>query len=109
MQVKFILLPLEYINNGNGAQAVSGTTNEILSCTPNPANGAVTISTQLDDDVKNARIIISSLMGSKEKELTVSPQAPTVSANISSLNSGIYIVSLSVNGKLTDSQRLIKE
>lgn len=100
---------IEQLTHGNKMQIVDDTNNKILSCSPNPTNGFVTISTQLDSEVKNAKIIICSLMGSREKELTVSSQNPTASANISSLNSGIYIVSLFVDGKLADYQRLIKE
>ena len=100
---------IEQLSNGKGTQLIGDTNNKILSCSPNPTNGFVTITTQLDNDVKSAKIIISSLMGSREKELTVSPQSPTASTSISSLNSGIYIVSLFVNGKLADYQRLIKE
>lgn len=100
---------IEQLSNGKGTQLIGDANNKILSCSPNPTNGFVTITTQLDNDVKSAKIIISSLMGSREKELTVSPQSPTASTSISSLNSGIYIVSLFVNGKLADYQRLIKE
>lgn len=100
---------IEQLSNGKEPQVIGRTNNKILNCSPNPTNGFVSITTQLDDDARNAKIIISSLMGSREKELTVSPQSPTTSTNISSLNSGIYIVSLFVNGKLTDYQRLIKE
>lgn len=100
---------IEQLSNGKGPQIIGRTNYKILSCSPNPTNGFVSITTQLDDNARSAKIIISSLMGSKEKELTVSPQCPTTSTNISSLNSGIYIVSLFVNGKLTDYQRLIKE
>lgn len=100
---------IEQLSNGKGLCMVSDTNNKILSCSPNPTNGAVTISTQLDSDVSNAKIFISSLAGNREKVLTVSPQCLTVTTNISSLNEGVYIVSLFVNGKLVDYQRLIKE
>lgn len=100
---------IEQLTNGKKMHIFDGTNNKILNCSPNPTNGFVTISTQLDNDVKNAKIIICSLMGSREKELAISSQNPAASANISSLNSGIYIVSLFVDGKLADYQRLIKE
>lgn len=100
---------IEQLSNGKGTQLIGTTNCKILSCSPNTTNGFVTISTQLDNEVKSAKIIISSLMGSREKELAVSSQSPMVSTNISSLNSGIYIVSLLVNGKLADYQRLIKK
>ena len=82
---------------------------KIISCTPNPTNGQVTISTNLEDLNKVATVIISSLTGTKERVLQVSSASPSVTANISNLDKGLYIVSLFVNGKLSDSSRLIKE
>lgn len=100
---------IEQLSNGKEFHMVSDSNNKILSCSPNPTNGFATISTQLERNVSNAKIYISSLTGNREKELNVSMQSPTVSTNISSLNSGVYIISLYVNGKLVDYQRLIKQ
>lgn len=100
---------IEQLSCGKETHFMGDSAYKIISCSPNPTNGLVSISTQLDNDVKNAKIVISSLMGSRKKEIIVSPQRPITSVNISSLNSGIYIVSLLVDGKLVDSQRLIKE
>lgn len=82
---------------------------KIVSCTPNPANGQVTITTSLEGVDNAATIIISSLTGTKEKILQVSATSPSITTNISNLNSGLHLVSLFVNGKLVDSNRLIKE
>lgn len=82
---------------------------KIISCTPNPTNGQVTISTNLEGLNEVATVIISSLTGTKERVLQVSSASPSVTANISNLDKGLYLVSLFVNGKLSDSSRLIKE
>lgn len=82
---------------------------KIVSCTPNPANGQVTITTSLEGGDNAATIIISSLTGTKDKILQVSATSPSITTNISNLNSGLHLVSLFVNGKLVDSNRLIKE
>lgn len=100
---------IEQLSCGKETHFMGDSAYKIISCSPNPTDGLVSISTQLDNEVKNAKIVISSLMGSRKKELVVSPQRPITSVNISSLNSGIYVVSLLVNGQIVDSQRLIKE
>lgn len=100
---------IEQLSNEKGSHMVSDSNNKILNCSPNPTNGFITITTQLGNEVSNAKVLISSLTGNREKELTVSSQCPTSSTNLSSLNSGVYIVSLFVGGKLVDYQRLIKE
>ncbi|MCM1109518.1 MAG: T9SS type A sorting domain-containing protein [Clostridium sp.] len=76
---------------------------------PNPTNGEVTISTQLDNNVNNAIIVISSITGNREKTLTIPQGTYIITENIADLNAGIHIISLIVNGILTDSQRIIKE
>ena len=83
--------------------------NRIISCTPNPTNGYVNISTKLEAETKDAYIIITNLSGTKEKELIVSPSLPTVTEDISSLDDGIYVASLYVNNTLCNSIRIIKE
>lgn len=85
------------------------STNKIISCSPNPTDGYITISTKLDSDVKIAKIAITSLSGTREKTLTVTSDSPTISENISSFDSGIYVVSLYVNNILCNSVRFIKE
>lgn len=101
---------IEQLSYGQIAQlANSNSNNKILSCSPNPSNGNVSISTQLESGVTTAQLTISSMTGNRERILSVSSNAPSVSENISSLSPGIHIVSLYVNGKLADSQRLIKE
>jgi hypothetical protein len=76
---------------------------------PNPIPMITDSTTKLQDGVSSGQLVISSMTGNREKTLVVSNVMPNVTENISSLNSGIHIVSLYVNGKLTDSQRLIIE
>ncbi len=99
----------ELSNGSLKATAKTVSPYKIVSCTPNPANGHVTITTCLDDSANTASIIVSSLTGTREKTLQVSSASPSATANISNLDSGMHLVSLFVNGKLADSCRFIKD
>lgn len=82
---------------------------KIINCSPNPTTGYITISTKLENSVKKASLVITSLSGNIEKNIPISITIPDVNENVSSLSKGIYIVSLIVDGKNVDSKRLIKE
>lgn len=101
---------IDLLSNGAVASAyASNADNKIIGCNPNPANGNVTITTKLQDETSSGQLVISSMTGNREKTFAVSCGMPSVTENVSSLNAGIHIVSLYVNGKLADSQRLIVE
>lgn len=82
---------------------------KILGCTPNPTNGNVTISTQLDTEAKTAVLVIRSLTGTEEMRVNVSNDSPSVNVNASTLSTGMHIVTLYVNDVVCDSARLVKE
>lgn len=88
------------------AQAESAC--KILSCTPNPTTGFVTIETLLEGASENATIVITSMAGNREKLLTVTSAEPKVTTDVSSLQAGIHLVSLYVGNRIADSCRLIK-
>lgn len=83
--------------------------NRIKSCLPNPTNGSVTIQLELEDKIKNAEIMITALTGENEKTFKVSSNVTSISEDISSLKDGIHLISLLANGKIVDTQRLIKK
>ncbi|MDE6119769.1 MAG: T9SS type A sorting domain-containing protein [Muribaculaceae bacterium] len=68
----------------------------------------MTISTQLEESVTEAKIAITGVDGSIAKVLTVSHQAPTVTTDMSLFQQGVYIVSLYINDNQVDYCRLIK-
>ncbi len=80
----------------------------IVGVTPNPTNGSTTVSTDLNGKTVG-QVVISDLQGTREKTATVSGQQSVATLNIGDLKPGMYIVSLFAEGKLQDSQRLIKE
>lgn len=83
--------------------------NKILSCSANDSGERLSIATQLDDGVTNARLVISSISGEPERTIPVSAQSPNVDENISSLQKGIHIVGLYVDNGLSDSKNWVKE
>lgn len=88
------------------AKAAATSANKIISCSPNPTSGFVSIETQLESDAE-AEIIITSMAGNREKLLKVTEKTTTTDA--SALPAGIHIVSLYVGGQLADTCRLIKQ
>lgn len=81
----------------------------ILNCNPNPTYGMVTIDTQLSNDAKSASIIIRSLEGIEEKRVSLNVDSQSVSLDLSNLKNGIHLVTLIVDGNISDSTRLVKE
>lgn len=99
---------LDQLVNGRPTQSSAGINNKIVGCSPNPTTGFVTISTQLEETVTEAKIVITGVDGCIVKVLTVSHQAPTVTTDMSLFQQGVYIVSLYINDNQVDYCRLIK-
>ncbi|MDE6316519.1 MAG: tail fiber domain-containing protein [Muribaculaceae bacterium] len=99
---------LDQLVNGRPSQSTANINNKIVGCSPNPTTGFVTISTQLEESVTEAKIAITGVDGSIAKVLTVSHQAPTVTTDMSLFQQGVYIVSLYINDNQVDYCRLIK-
>jgi hypothetical protein len=73
---------------------------------PNPFSDKTTIKVQLKADAKDAFIIISSLQGETLQTIPVFGEGD-VEINAGILPSGSYIYSLSVNGKVIDTKRMV--
>ncbi len=74
---------------------------------PNPATNYVSIDYKLPNQVDNASIKIVNILGSVVKEQNVDIQNNSVSMDISNVKSGIYFYSLTVNGELYSTKKLI--
>jgi hypothetical protein len=73
---------------------------------PNPANAITTFSYALGKQ-KNARILISNLLGSKVAEVSLNAKSGTHTLALNDYKSGIYICSLIVEGSIVNSKKLI--
>lgn len=81
----------------------------ITQCLANSSDNTAMVSTQLADDAKEAKVIITPTIGNMHSEHTVSADTPTVSADISAFPNGVLSVSLFVDGKIVDSRNIIKK
>jgi hypothetical protein len=76
---------------------------------PNPFSNATTITYQLGNDVKNAKICIYNLTGKQLQchELPATKGENSIEIRASSLQSGMYLYSLIVDGRLIDTKRMV--
>ena len=79
----------------------------VSSAYPNPANREVSIDYKMDPSVKNAKVMVYDLLGSKVKETSILDYSGTIRLNTSDLIEGIYFYSFMVNDESVTTQRLI--
>lgn len=81
--------------------------NAITNCSVDRSSNNVAISTQLAENVKNAEVAVSSVLGNSIIH-KLSVESPTVIADLSGFPNGVHVVSLIVDGKVVDSKNIIK-
>ncbi|MDE6696134.1 MAG: tail fiber domain-containing protein [Muribaculaceae bacterium] len=79
----------------------------IISCTPNPTHGETTFTYSISQVATNAKIIISDLMGAQTTSVNCDVTDTSVSINLSSLRSGVYIATLVVDNNVKDSKQIV--
>ena len=77
----------------------------ITKCVVNSSN-MLTVSTQLPENIKDAKVIITSAMGETQTVCNVSTDTPTVSADLSRHAKGVQVVSLVIDGNYVDSKSI---
>lgn len=100
---------IEQLTNATSSANSKALSSRIVSCTPNPTAGNMTITTKIDGSVRNAVVAVTNLAGNREKTINVSSDMPTISEDISSLDAGIHVVSLYADDVLCNSLRIVKE
>jgi hypothetical protein len=73
---------------------------------PNPASNQTTVSFSTLGQ-KEGKLVITNLLGSKVDEVKINSKSNSLSLPVSSLNNGIYLLSLVVDGITTNSKKLI--
>lgn len=99
---------IEQLQTGNIA-AKQASVNRISKCSVDNSSGKLQVSTVLEEGVYNAKLLVSSATGDKEREFFVSAENPSVDVNVSGLNKGVHVVCLYVDDKKVDSRSCIKE
>ena len=79
----------------------------ISTAYPNPASGFTNFDYQLSDKAKDARITLSDVFGSVIQEHKLSAQENKLKVNTSLLSSGVYFYTLSLDGKMIITKKLI--
>lgn len=91
-------------------QADATTYALIDDCLFDRNNGRLEITTKIDSSASNPTLMVSSAStGNTEKTFNISHEHPTVSADASTMENGVHIVSLFADGILVDSKSIIKK
>lgn len=81
-------------------------TNKIINCFPNPSNGFISFEYIVSEN-SLTKIFISDLIGNIKETINCDVNSNNVSIDLSNLNNGIYVASLSVNNIIKDSRQFI--
>lgn len=83
------------------------TKSAITKCVVNKQNGLLTVSTQLDENVADARVVMTSVNNGIQISHVVSATNPTLTIDLAGVAKGIQTVSLFVDGNLVDSRNIV--
>lgn len=89
------------------SSVMNESANKLVSCSPNPTQGEMTFTYELEYNCGNAYILISDLSGNQEMKIDNLMGMSTVSKNLGGLRSGLHIASLIVNDNVQDSKQII--
>jgi hypothetical protein len=89
-----------------GVNEVSLSKNKLNFIGQNPANNS-TIVTYNVTTQKDAKIIVSNLLGSKVNEISINPKATSMTIPLADYKSGVYVLTLIVDGKTMSSKKLV--
>lgn len=101
-------LPLVAVNvgvpNGVGFGGVSHDMTRQYS-----SDKTVAVSTNLNENSRNAKVVVASAMGGTCAEYAVSAESPTVIADLSNFVDGVQTITLFVDGENVDSKNILKK
>lgn len=100
---------IEQLKSSNTTTTQVKSGNRIVRCATDGDNNLLTVSTELVKDASNAKLLISSITGDREKTIKVDNNNSTVSEDVSSLHKGVHVATLYVNDTPVDSKNWIKE
>ncbi|MDR1224127.1 MAG: T9SS type A sorting domain-containing protein [Tannerella sp.] len=105
------LLEILETDGGNSNGHLFGETAYLSQNTPNPSNGSTTIKYSLPGGAARAAITVYSTAGSAVEyiPLDVNEKSGVITLSTSEYSSGIYLYTLTVNGIVLDSKKIIKK
>jgi hypothetical protein len=89
-----------------GIFEVNTKQNSLFISGPNPASTQTNISYVLSGQ-RDAKILVTNMLGSIVNEIKVTGNQNTLTVPVKDLNSGVYVYSLVVDGKILSSKKLI--
>jgi Secretion system C-terminal sorting domain len=101
-----LYLTFTYDFIATGIFEVNTRQNSLFISGPNPASSHTNISYVLSGQ-KDAKILVTNMLGSTVKEIVVNGNQNTLTVPVKDLNSGVYVYSLVVDGKILSSKKLI--
>lgn len=79
----------------------------IISCSPNPTHGEMTISYSLLPRTTDARILVTNLVGTAVLSVECNILDTSVDLNLGGVVSGVYLATLICNGEVMDSRQIV--
>jgi len=94
----------------NGKASAGFTLNNFLNYAPNPAQNELLVDFNIPDhrDISNTHLVIYDLLGKKQLERRVNNHRAKTYLDISSLQNGVYMITLNMDGLLYTG-KLVKE
>lgn len=104
---EFVKVIIKYDNTPDGLDENILKNTWVSDIYPNPASYYVTIDYDMPAEVEAASIKIVNLLGSVVKEQKIDARNNIMKMNVSELNGGIYFYSLTINGEIYSTKKLI--
>lgn len=100
---------LEYLSKGSVYNSTHKELGHINKCVSDQSSSTLSIDFTLSQQAKDGILLISGIEGVQEKKIELSKFSSSITENISSLNKGVHIATLVINGSVCDSKQFIIE
>lgn len=102
-----LIVVAKYVTSTDGIDEAILNKISISDIYPNPATNFVNIDYDMPSEVDEASVKIVNLLGSVVKEQQINTGYNKTRMNVSELNGGIYFYSLTINGEIYSTKKLI--
>ena len=103
------LLGVAMENEDKAAAPSTGKLNKLFAPVPNPTTGETELAFEVDGNASNVMIVVRDMSGKSVTSFPISARGKSsITLQLNSLSSGVYSCELVVDGKVTDSGRVVK-